>query len=131
MAQQKSKTAASQPQTFSDVLAPQKPEIRRIAERLREIVRDVLPDAHEGIYGGAKVRMALYSLEDENDVVCAIQPAADRCMLYVHRVTADDSPDLKLEGKGKSNRHVKFRGADEVEPEPIRALLELSVARRG
>lgn len=131
MTQQNRKSEASRPQTFADVLAPHTSDVQRLAERLRDVVRSALPDARENIHGGAKVGMALYSLENENDVVCAIQPAADRCMLYIHRVSADDSPDLRLEGKGKSNRHIKFRSADEIDPAPIRALLELSVARRG
>lgn len=131
MGRQTGKAAVSRPQTFADVLIPHTPEIRRIAERLREVVRTALPDAREGIYGGAKMGMALYSLEHENDVVCGIQPAADCCLLYVHRVSADDSRELQLEGKGKSNRHVKLRSVDEVDPAPIRALLDLSVARRG
>ncbi len=131
MAKPASKAAAGKPQTFADVLAAHTPEVRRIAERLRELVRGALPDAHEGIYGGAKVAMALYTLEHENDVVCAIQPAAGRCMLYIHRVGAEDAPDLRLYGKGKANRHIKFHGVEEINPEPILTLLKLSVARRG
>lgn len=131
MATQEPRKAASRPKTFADVLAPHPPEVQRIAERLRDVVVDALPEAREGIYGGTKVAMALYSLEHDDDVVCGIQPAAGRCLLYIHRVGQDDSPDLRLEGRGTSNRHVKYRDVGEVDPVPIRALIDLSVARRG
>lgn len=119
------------PQSFADVIAPHTPEIQRIAERLREVVRTALPGTREGIYGGEKMRMALYSLDNDQDVVCGIQPANDHCKLYIHRVNTDDTYDLRLEGKGKSTRHVKIRSAKEVDPASIHALLDLSVARRN
>lgn len=119
------------PQSFADVIAPQTPEIQRVAEHLREVIRTALPEAREGIYGGAKTQMALYSLDHDQDVICGIQPAADHCKLYIHRVTKEDTPDLKLEGKGKSTRHVKIGSAKEVDPASIHALLDLSVARRN
>lgn len=130
MAQQSPETAGERLQSFADVIASHTPEIQRVAQSLRTVIRSAIPDAQEGVYGGAKTRMALYSLEHEQDVVCGIQPAADHCKFYIHRVDPDDTSELRLEGKGKSTRHVKFHTAEDVDPAPIRKLMDLSVARR-
>jgi hypothetical protein len=81
------------------------------------------------VYGGAKVGIALYSIEGTTNVLYGIQPREDGCLLYVHYVTEKDSSTLKLQGKGNGNRHVKFGLKDRVPDVAVRNLLRLARER--
>ena len=70
-------------------------------------IRRLAPDADENVYGGLKMANVLYSVGSDTNVFCGIQPANDRCKLYLHHVRPGDVPDLKIEGSGKHARHVK------------------------
>ena len=58
--------------TFLDLLANRPPEVQAIANRLREIVYEVLPKAEQAIYPNWK--LALYR---DVEAICAIQPAKE------------------------------------------------------
>jgi hypothetical protein len=105
------------------------PEVAEVAERLRAIVKRVLPQASEGVYGGAKTVIALYSIGGSQNVICGIQPAAKHCLFYIHHVQQQDSAVLKLEGKGKTNRHVKVSDTAAIEESEVERLLGLAVER--
>lgn len=124
----KSKAAPAK-RTFDDMIAPQPPEVQETARALRALVLEAAPGADEGIYGGAKVGISLYSLGHSNNVLCGVQPAGGKVLFYVHHVKEEDSAELKLEGKGGENRHVKFHSPDEVRREPVLALLRLARQR--
>ncbi|MGE0128374.1 MAG: DUF1801 domain-containing protein [Blastocatellales bacterium] len=113
----------AKPASFEDMIGGHSSEIQATANRLRALVREVLPEADENIYGGAKTGIALYSIGGPNKVICGIQPSDGACLLYIHNITELTHPDLKLEGKGGNNRHVKFNSAGEIKLEPVKWLL--------
>jgi len=122
-------SSAARPRTFNDLIKPHAGPVRAIAKRLRRVVYATLPDAQEAIYGGSKVGLALYSLGKGARVLCGIQPGEGKCLLYVHNVTEKDSSELRLEGKGRSNRHVKLVSLEGGQEKAIRALLRLACER--
>ena len=115
--------------SFTDLVAGQEPVIAATAKRLRELITRLEPDAIEHVYGGAKIGIALYSIGAPNKVLCGIQPARGQCLLYVHHVTEADAPELRLQGAGKNNRHLKFTAPPEIDAKAIGALLKLARTR--
>ncbi len=103
--------AVKRPATFEDVLVNAPEPTRGVAVRLRELVLNALPGVVENVYGGGKVRLALYSAGGPGKVVCGIQVSGDNCLLYLHHVAAADCPALTLEGQGKHAKHVKVSSA--------------------
>jgi len=96
-----------------------------LAERLRTIVRSKFPKAEEGYYGGAKVKLVLYSQGGSNNVLCGIQEGKESsCILYVHHVKDIDHKRLKFTGKGKHAKQVRFNSVEDVNEEDIRWLLD-------
>jgi hypothetical protein len=109
--------------TFDDVIAPHPKSTQKIAKRLRKLVMDVLGNADEQIVGGAKVKLALYTHPETNRVMCGVQPAGETCLLYVHRLRKLDHPRLKLEGKGKHAKHIRFETIGKAFDDDVRWVL--------
>ncbi len=122
-------TPPLRPASFDDVIREASPPVRETARALQAIVRQSLDGVEEGLYGGGKVRMALYSIDGPTRVVCGIQPGRDRCLFFLHRVTQDDVPELRLTGKGKHARQLAFATRQAVPDEVICRLVRLSAAR--
>lgn len=115
--------------TFAMLIKAHPLAIRRIAAHLRRLIFETSPEVVEGIYGGAKVGIALYSIGASTSVLYGIQPRGDGCLLYVHNVTEKDSSVLRLQGKGGHNRHVKFGPKDRVPDMAVRSLFQLARER--
>jgi hypothetical protein len=108
---------------FAEMSAKHGGSIQAIADRLHALVREVLPDASELIYGSEKVGIALYSIGGPSKVICGIQFQEDGCLLYIHNAVGLTHPDLILEGRGGDTRHVKFASLDEIKIEPVKWLI--------
>jgi len=92
---------------------------------LRKIGKSIFPEADENIAGGAKVKLALYSINSPNQVVYGIQQGAkDTCMLYVHHIDALDHPRLKFSGSGKHAKRIKFTSVEDINTDDIEWLLQ-------
>jgi len=109
--------------TFEDVIKPHPKKTQAIAKRLRKLVMDVLANPEEQIVGGAKVGIALYTDGETNSVMCGVHPSGDKCLLYIHHIAELDHPRLKLEGKGKRARHIKFRSVNDILDDDVRWVL--------
>ena len=114
---------ATATRTFDDVIKPHPKKTQAIAKRLRKLVMDVLANPEEQIVGGAKVGLALYTDGETNSVMCGVHPSGDKCLLYIHHIADLDHPRLKLEGKGKRARHIKFGSVKEIQDEDVRWVL--------
>ena len=105
--------------TFHDLFDPCSPEVQAIAQQLRELIMELIPDAQETVYLGWKI--ALYKKTTE---ICGIQPAGDRCNFYLTKgAYLRDSQGI-LEGTGKSIRHVKVRSVVGLAAEGIRDFIK-------
>lgn len=117
------KKAPVKPENFEDLIARHSDEVQAVANRLRDLVREVLPEADENIYGGEKVGMALYSIGGADNLVCGIGLGSYYCLLFVHNINELTHPELRLEGRGKSNRHIKFFEVEEIDPRSVKWLI--------
>ena len=119
------------PRTMSELLAPFPAEIVATARALRATIKSVLPRATEAFYGGTSVGIALYTHDESGRVACGIQPAMTHCKLYVHGVRATDLPEVRLEGAGKTSRHVQVPSVKEAKSLPIRIVIEMAAKAVG
>ncbi|KAA3643104.1 MAG: DUF1801 domain-containing protein [Chloroflexi bacterium] len=119
----------SSPKAFEDTLDGKPDFVQTVAKQMRQLVREELANADEGIYGGKAVQNVLYSIGGPNNVICGIQPGKDKVIFYIHNITEADSDAIKLEGKGKTNRHVKLTELDGDTEKELRRLLQLSKTR--
>lgn len=121
--------ASGRHRDFDVLLAGSPAELQTVIRGLRDLIRTTCPALEEGLYGGARTRLALYSLAAKT--ICGMQPSGDACLFYLHRITEHDSTALVLEGKGKQNRHVKVRSVDQLakQRQAMTTLLQLAIRR--
>lgn len=119
------------PATFDDVVRPLPASIRDAAYAIRRAIQASLPDADECIYGGAKIGMAPYSINGENNVVCGIQPTATSCKVFFHAWKSLVAQGFSLEGSGKIARHVKLREATEVQRMNLARMISIARTATG
>ena len=110
---------SSSPETFLDAC---KPEVRALALKLRELVRDVLPDTYEIVNSSYKT--ITYSAGPSmSDEICFIAPLTSNVNLGFPYGTKLPDPDGLLKGTGKLLRHIKLEAVDDIELPAIRAIL--------
>lgn len=81
---------------------------------LRALLMKCYPQLEEKIYGADKVRLALYSIGDANNVFFGIQASSTDCKLFLHRYEQVVSHYYRMEGKGKHTRHIGFIRASDI-----------------
>jgi hypothetical protein len=91
------------------------------AQRLREFVREVVPDAVEVVNPW---NMPTFEL---NGPLCYFSFATSHITFGFMRGAHLDDPERLLEGTGKSLRHVKVRGVEDLADPALRVLLESAV----
>lgn len=94
--------------SFDTLLANKPQSIQQIAMQLKGLALRTDKHIQEHVYGGEKVKVALYSIGNINNVLFGLQPAEKCCILYLHFTETADTMSLKLEGDGKHARHVKI-----------------------
>ncbi len=119
------------PASFDGILDPLPDSIRSVALELRRIIQATLPDADEGIYGGSRIGMALYSIAGPDDVVCGIQPTAGACKLFLHGWKSLVEHGYRLEGSGKHVRHIKFRTLQDIDSANVARMITIAHGATG
>lgn len=96
---------------FEDILENKPEEMRGIALQVRSLILKTDKRIDEGVYGGEKVRMSLYSIGSDTNVLYGLGVDEDHVKLYLHHTGKPnvDVAGLKLEGKGKHAKHVKIK----------------------
>ncbi len=103
-----------------DLVFKDNSEAKKIAENIRKLIAATFQNIEEKVYGGAKVKLALYSEVDTKLTLCGLQEGKeDSCMLYVHHVPVLDHPRLEYSGKGKHAKTIRFTSVHEVVDEDI------------
>jgi hypothetical protein len=108
----------ARPATFDELIVSRPADVQVLARRLRQLVRNALPEAKETVHLGWKI--AIFRL---NRDVCGIAPLKDRCNFYLMRGAQLADPDRRLEGTGKGLRHLKVRAGREIPTAPLLWLL--------
>lgn len=100
------------------------PQTLAMGNRLKEIIEHSLEGIEMNIYGGAKVKLALFSRNGTNNVLCGIQEGSkESCMLYVHHLQQIDHERLQFSGKGKHSKRIKFTKLEDIIDKDIKWLL--------
>jgi len=108
--------------TLEETLANRPQPIQKTATQLKKLILDTLPDLNEHVYG-KKIHTILYSKENPNQVICGIQTSEKQCLLFLHKTEGINTTGLKLEGKGKSAKHVKYNQSSEIDGALIKEIL--------
>jgi hypothetical protein len=106
-------------------LADYKPEVRDLALQLRELVRSILPEAHESVRIGYKT-ITYGTGPRMSDEICYIAPLSSSVNLGFNFGTQLPDPNGLLKGTGKLLRHIKFESPEEVTTPGITDLLEIA-----
>lgn len=110
------------------ILTAHTPHVRALAERLRALVRDAMPDAREVAYPGWH---AIGYRHPTSGYVCGIFPLRDRVRLvFEHGVELPD-PLGVLRGDGTQVRYVEARRRADIQIGALRALLHAAVGLRA
>jgi hypothetical protein len=117
----------SGPANFAELLQPLPRSIGDVATRLRAIVTDTMPEADEAVSGGARMGMALYSIDGPSNVICGIQPTASTCKLFFHGWQRLQKAGYRLEGSGKHARHIKIGSSEEIEPNRVAHMIRIAM----
>lgn len=113
--------------TVEEFLASYSEQVQDIAERLRSLVIETIPDPVEKVYTGWK--NISYGLgEQASQQVCYIAPRATSVNLGFPNGAQLPDPEGILLGSGKRMRHVKISGPDQIEDAPLRALIKSAMA---
>jgi hypothetical protein len=104
--------------------ARQPPHIRPIVDQLRALIGEAAPEAQSSIKWG----MPFYEIA--GNTVCAIGAFKQHVNLILPGPPGTYSdPDGRLEGDGKTGKHLKLRSADELAPAAVRGWLKTAAAR--
>jgi hypothetical protein len=113
------------PESFEELLAPLPDEIQKLATLIRDCISEVLPEADENFYGGEKMGMTLYSMDNPNSVFCGIQPTESMCKLFFHGWQELKRKGYNLEGSGKNARHIKLRSLSDYDSDTLLEMLKI------
>jgi hypothetical protein len=130
-AQAKPAPAARKPPPRADLGAPvdgffvrQPAPLRPILEALREMVEDAAPEASSAIKWG----MPFYMIG--GNTVCALAGFKSHVNLILPGPPGTfDDPDGRLEGEGKTGKHLKLRTLDELPRAAVRRWLQTAADR--
>jgi hypothetical protein len=104
------------------LVADADPSVAAIAQRVRALVRAVLPGAIEMVDRPA--RLIGYGRDrGYKGLICGIALQSSWVNLMFSKGTELPDPDRLLEGTGKRARHVKLRSIADVDRPGVRALI--------
>jgi hypothetical protein len=118
------------PDPAEPVLDKMSPEVRALAQQLRALIKEVMPQATEKAHLGWGT-IAYAAGGKMRDVVVALLPQRTYLNLEFGDGVNLPDPAHRLEGSGKRLRHVKIRGDDDLRHPDVRVLLETAARRRG
>jgi hypothetical protein len=105
--------------------------VRAVAQRLRELVRAVVPDAVEEVDAAARLVGYTFLPGTYKGLIVAIAPHAAHVNLMFAKgveLVDQDAAGL-LEGTGRKARHIRFQDPSTVDRAEVRALVA-EAARR-
>lgn len=123
--QSKPRSAAPKP-AVGDGAAP---AVQALVAELEALVAKTLPEAIGNAYGGAKVRLKLFSIGGTQHVVCGVQPRDGACLFYLHHIRTEDSKVLTIEGQGKHALHVRLTELTPAIRKELARLIKLAANR--
>jgi hypothetical protein len=109
--------------TPDEFLSTFPPEIQKLANELRTLVKEAIPHVKEAVYTGWKL-IGYRVKEGKRDAYfCFIAPFENRIMLGFEYGVQLFDPALRLEGDGTQVRYLTVRQQEDIEPEVFRAFI--------
>jgi hypothetical protein len=100
---------------------------RTTAERLTQVVIDVLPDVEHARKWG---RLTFTWKGDWHHWLCAIAPSKNAVRLVLHKGALLADPDGLMEGEGRYTRAISYRSPEGVDVDALSAVLHEASARQ-
>jgi hypothetical protein len=116
--------------TFDELMDIAVPEMRPIAERLREIVVEVDPETVEVVRLGDRAATYGVGPKKMSEGYAYILPHKNWVNLGFYKGADLPDPAGLMEGTGKKLRHVKVRSVEDAERPEISTLIEEALAER-
>ena len=117
-----SKRKSSANAQVEDILESHSPPVRALVERLRQIIRETVPDATEAAH---PVWHSLGYRHPEGGYFCGIFPQNDGVDLAFEFGVLLPDPDGLLQGTGKQVRYLRLKSDKDIR---VRALKKLLLA---
>jgi hypothetical protein len=115
---------------FSEIVSTYDPPIQQISWRIREIIREVMPDVVEVVWKQQRIAGFGVGPRKMTEHFCYISPHKKHVNLgFYYGTLLPDTASL-MEGTGKLLRHIKIRKLDELENPAIRKLVEAAHLER-
>jgi|SRR3990172_2867287 len=108
-----------------DILIDHTPEVRQLAQELRRLVRETVPEAIEVAY---PVWHAIGYRHPRLGYFCGIFPQKDSASLLFEFGVLLPDPQGLLRGQGKQVRSVPVRRAEDIQVEPFRQFIQAAVS---
>ncbi len=115
--------------TFEKIVAGFPQDVQAIARELRTLLADVYPGVTEVPWGVQKNIGYGVGPKKMTEHFCYIMPLSKHVNLGFMQGAFLADPKKKLEGTGKSLRHVKVRSVDEARDPALRDLVKKAAAR--
>jgi hypothetical protein len=106
-----------------DFLSTFPPEIQDLANELRALVKETVPNVKEAVYTGWKLIGYRVKKGKSDAYFCFIAPFENRVMLGFEYGVQLFDPGLRLEGDGTQVRYLTVREREDIEPESFRAFI--------
>ena len=108
------------PITPESILTGHSPKVRALAQQLRRLVREVVPEAREHAYPGWH---AIGYRHPKAGYFCGIFPSHESVRLLFEHGTFLHDPNELLVGNGKQCRHIEIESRRDIRKIPITRLL--------
>ena len=99
------------------------PEMQELANELRSLVKEAIPNVREAVYTGWKLIGYRVKKGRSDAYFCFIAPFPNRIMLGFEYGIQLFDPELRLEGDGTQVRYLTVREKEDIDPESFRAFI--------
>jgi hypothetical protein len=120
----KTQTPRASSLTPDELLAPLPAETRRLANRIRDVVRRAVPTLTERALPGWR---AIGFRDEQAGHVCALFPFGPEVRLYIEHGARLEDPDNLMRGTMKRGRYATFRGVRDVRARALARLVQRAV----
>ena len=112
--------AKTSPEEFLSTFPP---KVQELANELRSLVKETIPNVKEAVYTGWKLIGYRVKKGRKDAYFCFIAPFPNRIMLGFEYGIQLFDPNLRLEGDGTQVRYLTVREKEDIDLESFRAFI--------
>ncbi len=114
-------------QEIDSLLSQYDEQVRANALKLRKLLLASLPDVIEQLDIPARMIAYCYG-QKYAELICVIIPSKKGLKLGFNRGNTLPDPDKLLEGTGKISRYIQVRSGEQIDSEPVAAMIGSALA---